>query len=340
MIFLALCVVVAASLVIWKACDYFEAGSSYLGRDMPAGIRGATINAIGSSLPELLTGLIFISAFNERGGFSAAVATCAGSAVFNMVIIPTLILLAVTWKRRVAPYISLDRRTLIRDGTVFVLAELLLILMLGLDTLYWWMGGILMCVYLSYFAMLWSEYQFIKQAVVGVPEPEEPEESEEGMTNRRAWKLLTVSSIVIGGACYGLCWSVVELAEVFRVPAFLTAVVFAAAATSVPDTVLSLKDALKGNYDDAVSNAIGSNIFDITICLGLPMMIACFLYGPIELSVSVGEANIQALRIGLLVVTAVTLTMLYVAASRLTAKHGFGLLGLFGAWIAFLFTLT
>ena len=40
-------------------------------------------------------------------------------------------------------------------------------------------------------------------------------------------------------------------------------VIIAAAATSVPDTILSIKDARKGNYNDAISNALGSNIFDI-----------------------------------------------------------------------------
>jgi len=33
-------------------------------------------------------------------------------------------------------------------------------------------------------------------------------------------------------------------------------VVLSAAATSVPDTIISMKDARKGNYDDAVSNVL------------------------------------------------------------------------------------
>ena len=40
------------------------------------------------------------------------------------------------------------------------------------------------------------------------------------------------------------------------IPSYFTAVVLAAAATSVPDTVLSVKDARKGEYDDAVANAV------------------------------------------------------------------------------------
>ena len=38
-------------------------------------------------------------------------------------------------------------------------------------------------------------------------------------------------------------------------PISIVAVIIAAAATSVPDTILSIKDAKKGNYNDAISNA-------------------------------------------------------------------------------------
>ena len=37
----------------------FERASSYLGRNMAPGVQGATINAIGSSIPELLTAIFF-----------------------------------------------------------------------------------------------------------------------------------------------------------------------------------------------------------------------------------------------------------------------------------------
>ncbi len=51
-----------------------------------------------------------------------------------------------------------------------------------------------------------------------------------------------------------------------------------AAATSVPDTIISIKDARKGNYDDAVSNALGSNIFDIAFALGFPVLLYNLIY--------------------------------------------------------------
>ena len=49
-----------SSYVIWKVCDSFQQASRFLGRHMPNGTRGATINAIGSSFPEFMTSFIAI----------------------------------------------------------------------------------------------------------------------------------------------------------------------------------------------------------------------------------------------------------------------------------------
>ena len=329
MAILALGIVAAASLVIWKACDYFEAGSAYVGKGMPPGVRGATINAIGSSLPELLTTFCLLFLFRDQDGFSAGIATCAGSAVFNAVIIPALVILVVVWKEKIVPHIVLDRPTVIRDGVFFIGAELLLIYFLSDHTLKWWMGLALMGVYVAYFSYM------MMQIHGHTPDEDDEDEAEEEMTTSRAWRYLGVSTAVIACACYGLSWSVIELAEAWGVPAFMTAVVFGAAATSVPDTVLSLKDAMKGDYDDAVANAIGSNIFDITICLGLPLFCYGLVYGDVSLSAVGSEANVQVLRIGLVVVSSLVLA-LFLLNRQLKTWSGVALLSLFGGWLGFL----
>ena len=49
-------------------------------------------------------------------------------------------------------------------------------------------------------------------------------------------------------------------------------------------SILSFYDAKKGQFDDAFSNAFGSNIFDICIGLGLPVFIYTLLNGDILLN--------------------------------------------------------
>lgn len=52
---------------------------------------------------------------------------------------------------------------------------------------------------------------------------------------------------------------------------------FIAFGASIPDAMSSLIVAKHGHGDMAVSNAIGSNVFDILICLGVPWLIGCLL---------------------------------------------------------------
>ena len=46
-------------------CDQFEIGANFLGRNMPAGVKGATINAVGSSMPEMFTVVACLFFFND-----------------------------------------------------------------------------------------------------------------------------------------------------------------------------------------------------------------------------------------------------------------------------------
>ena len=111
-----------------------------------------------------------------------------------------------------------------------------------------------------------------------------------------------------------------------------------AAATSVPDAVLSVKDAVKGNYDDAIANALGSNTFDITVALGLPLLLYGLIYGDVSLSSAGDETNasMQALRIVLFGVTTVVLTA-FLMSKQITIKTAYVLGGIYLAWMGFLF---
>jgi cation:H+ antiporter len=142
-------------------------------------------------------------------------------------------------------------------------------------------------------------------------------------------------------------------ADALDVQPYFTAVILGAAATSVPDTVLSYKDAIKGDYDDAVANAIGSNIFDICVALGLPLAIYSglnVLQGnsgsiPLVSAEGAGEDSVQDLRI-VLVILSVVIIGTFLSANNerdeegrsllLIGKgHGWALLGIYLIWTGF-----
>lgn len=371
LLFASLAVIALMSIVIMYACNSFEDAADYLGRNMRPGVKGATINAIGSSLPELFTTALLLFGplfapdfFGDRAdGFSAGIATCAGSAVFNAVIIPGLCILAVLFLGVKGPgntrtkinRITLDKKVVIKDGIFFVGAELALIYFLGDSLVVWWMGGLFVLLYLVYIGVTLRTGFGVDEEGDDDDEEEEEEEEEDGpgvlglgwlldvngrffggkaYTQNHAWVVLSISIVYIAGACALIAWGVEHSAQALDVQPYFTAVILAAAATSVPDTVLSVKDALKGNYDDAVANAVGSNIFDICIGLGLPLLLYGLTVGAVELTASGAAADVQILRWVLLAVTAVVLT-LFLVGTGVGRIKAVVLFGMYFVWTAF-----
>lgn len=330
----ALILVSVAMYIIKHACDSFEGASDYLGTEvyeMKPGIRGATLEAIASSLPELFTTAFLLFIFRDTDGFSAGIATCAGSAVFNAAVIPAVCILAVCYRGvngQKVESVTIRRKTILRDGVFFVLAEVALIVFLGGTTLAWWMGAALMGIYALYFCVLLRGFGSEDgESTEDDPQGDDANENEKSFagklltfdynelffggrdfTSTSAWVVLALATLTIGGACFALTHAIEGSADALGVPMYFTAVILGAAATSVPDTFISYKDAMKGDYDDAVANAVGSNIFDICIALGLPLLAYGLFYGNVELTGELGQAaNIQELRIALILVTVIIL---------------------------------
>ena len=377
---LALGLVLVSMYIIKFACDSFEDASDYLGTEvykMAPGVRGATLEAIASSLPELFTTLFLLFIFHDQGGFAAGVATCAGSAVFNAVVIPAVCILAVTIKgvngNRVESLL-LKRSTIVRDGLFFILAEICLIIFLGTGALSWWMGLFLMGLYAIYFAVLMRGFG---QDNDEDDQDEDPvDESDEGSSfigalltfdfNRllfadkdfstaSAWTVLSFSTLTIAGACYLLSESVMLSADALGIAPYFTAVILGAAATSVPDTILSYKDAMKGDYDDAVANAVGSNIFDICVALGLPLALYSGAQavnggsGVISMVTTDAASNggVQTLRIVLIIVSIAIVSLFLTAPKedddgdtilRIGKGHGFAMIGIYAIWTGYILT--
>uniref|UniRef100_A0A8C4MUH1 Solute carrier family 24 member 4 n=1 Tax=Equus asinus asinus TaxID=83772 RepID=A0A8C4MUH1_EQUAS len=69
---------------------------------------------------------------------------------------------------------------------------------------------------------------------------------------------------------YVMVWLVTIIGYTLGIPDVIMGITFLAAGTSVPDCMASLIVARQGLGDMAVSNTIGSNVFDILVGLGIP----------------------------------------------------------------------
>jgi cation:H+ antiporter len=118
-------------------------------------------------------------------------------------------------------------------------------------------------------------------------------------------------------------------------PISIVAVIIAAAATSVPDTILSIKDARKGNYNDAISNALGSNIFDICFALGLPILLYTIFYGPIVMDPASLSFSLNVL-IVLFILTVFTF-LIFISGETIGIAKAVILLLMYAAFIGYIF---
>uniref|UniRef100_A0A3P9C532 Solute carrier family 24 member 3 n=2 Tax=Haplochromini TaxID=319058 RepID=A0A3P9C532_9CICH len=78
------------------------------------------------------------------------------------------------------------------------------------------------------------------------------------------------ATIWIAGLSYIMVWMVTVIGFTLGIPDVIMGITFLAAGTSVPDCMASVIVARQGLGDMAISNSIGSNVFDILVGLGLP----------------------------------------------------------------------
>ena len=89
------------------------------------------------------------------------------------------------------------------------------------------------------------------------------------------------------------------------IPSVIMGLTFLAAGTSVPDMLSAVIVAQQGKADQAVSSSVGSNIFDVTVGLGLPWLLYSAVYqAPIVVGVDQLIYSILSLVICMLTVLA------------------------------------
>ena len=297
--------------VIWRAGDTFLEGSNYIGRNLRDGVKGATINAVASSMPELFIALFFLFYLRDLSGFSGGLGTSFGSVIFNSLIIPSVAIIGVL-SDPLKKSVVVSKKIILRDGVWLLLVEFVLIYFIQQGEISWKESLILLLIYCLYLFYLFKTMK--GGGAINYEEPFTDKEKvsilsafmifdlkrlligNKPLNSTKAWFVFSVSSLVIGFVCYFLVvaceWLGSEYYTVpylgdfsgLGVPLLFVALVFAAIGSSFPDTIISYKDAQKGNYDDAVSNAYGSNIFNLCVALGAPLFLFTIYTGPILLT--------------------------------------------------------
>lgn len=244
---------------------------------------GATIVAVGTSMPELVVSVL--SAI--EGKSDVAIGNIVGSNTFNI-----LAILGVT--SLITP-LALTSDNIRRDIPL-CLGTTVLLCLLALDKTIWGGAadtigrgdGILML--LLYGVMLWY---MIRSGRKGADAPKPADKKTEPPS---AW----LSIVMIVGGFVGLVFGAdmfldgsIILARKAGVSEAAIALVLVAGGTSLPELFASVVSALKGKTEIALGNILGSNIANILLILGLSSTIRPLALGGVtvtDMAVMLGAA--------------------------------------------------
>ncbi|XP_047184821.1 sodium/potassium/calcium exchanger 4 isoform X2 [Scophthalmus maximus] len=143
-----------------------------------------------------------------------------------------------------------------------------------------------------------------------------------------------LSTVWIAVFSYFMVWMVTIVGYTLGIPDVIMGITFLAAGTSVPDCIASLIVARQGLGDMAVSNTIGSNVFDILVGLGVPWAIQtmCVDYGSAVMINSRGLLYSVVLLLGSV---ALTVLGIHLNKWRLDLKLGIYVLILYAIFLCF-----
>lgn len=300
--------------------DALEDIGAYFG--FPEIVRGAVLKAIGSSFPELMS---VILATLLHGNFTLGVGAIVGSAIFNIKVIPGLSAIA-------SPEgtLNTNRDVVFKDGLFYILAVAALFLTMSIATVYnptpsTPMHGDLTRLMVIPLLLLYALYIYLQ--ILDTKESDEEKlpipESGLGATFLK----LGVSLVLVSLAVEGLLQAGIGIGDAMHIPPFIWGLTVLAAVTSLPDAQMSIKDARKDSGVSSVANVLGSNTFDLLVCIPIGVLLA-------------GSATInfeQAVpMMGALMVATLVLFLLLRWGFDITRKEGLFLLclyGLFCTWI-------
>ncbi|XP_071323985.1 sodium/potassium/calcium exchanger 4 isoform X3 [Trachinotus anak] len=143
-----------------------------------------------------------------------------------------------------------------------------------------------------------------------------------------------LSTVWIAVFSYFMVWMVTIIGYTLGIPDVIMGITFLAAGTSVPDCIASLIVARQGLGDMAVSNTIGSNVFDILVGLGVPwaLQTMCVNYGSEVMINSRGLVYSVVLLLGSV---ALTVLGIHLNKWRLDTKLGIYVLVLYAVFLCF-----
>lgn len=321
-LFLNILFLIIGMILLVVGADIFVDGSSSVARRLKisALIIGLTIVSIGTSLPEL--SVSFVAALNHKADMS--VGNVIGSNIFNSLVVlgMSALLVPIAVKKSMLKF-ELPLLIVI-TALVFIVSWLITPKQIGL-----WVGIILLMLFVGFITL---QIVFAKKEQRQLKQNDDNEEKE---TKKEGplWKAIIfiiggIAAIWFGGECVTSTAS--YIAKFFGMSEALVALTIVAVGTSLPELVTSIVAAKKGENDIALGNAVGSDIFNILLILGISATIS----GSLGTSLSVSPSVIIDFGFGLFV--SILIFIFALTSNKVNKIEGGILVALYIGYVAYL----
>lgn len=315
-------VALVSTAILWKGSGWLERSSEKLSTyyNLPDIVQGAIVVAIGSSFPELAT--VVISAL-VHGEFELGVSAIVGSAIFNILVVPAAAALASSGA------MESNRDLVYKEAQFYIISVAVLLITFSFAAIFNPVpateSGEILGEYNRTIAILplilYGFYIFIQyQDTMDFSSEVDPGD----IKPLKEWGILLTSLVVIVVGVELLVRSAIQFGNIFGTPSFLWGISVVAAGTSIPDMFVSIKKARKGEAITSLANVLGSNIFDLLVCIPAGILIA----GTTVINFSVAAPLMGALTLATLILFAFIRTRMV-----LSNRESYGLLFLYAIFL-------
>ena len=219
--------------------------------NIPEFVIGATIIALGTSLPEIASSMM--ASINEKP--EMALSNAIGSNIFNITLVLAIIFIV---SKNINPH-----RNFFAKDTTWALVPVLLFILMGVDNSIGKFDAVLLLVLMfAYILFLLNDAPILgKESIDEI-------KNEKSFNWLKVLGLLFVGFILVVGGAHFTVESASGIAVNFGISDRVIAIILISLGTSLPELVVSVTASLKGKVDMAIGNIIGSNMANTTVVIG------------------------------------------------------------------------
>ena len=276
-------------VLIWGADILIEQSERIaLKFSIPEFIIGATLIALGTSLPEMAASV----AASYNGQSQMAIANVIGSNVLNITLVLATVFL-------IARNINPDRDFFAKDSTWALVPVLVFILMI-IDGIISRFDAMLLLLLMGAYLM------FLLTDAKNMPEEDIIDVEGSTFSWTKVIPLLIGGLILVILGAHFTVESASSIAKSFGISEWVIGIIMVSLGTSLPELTVSITAALRGKVDMAIGNIIGSNMANTTVVLG-----AAALVHPLSINASAYLFDIASMIIATLLLVFITANKLY-----------------------------